>query len=241
MSILIDVKYTILLLIAAVFFSSCDLTKRRYMPGYLVEWNHKSLKTNATKEPVIVRNTASPLIEPIAAKELNIIPAPAVKWSAPARLKPVNIIHHKKIVSTHIATNSNVVMTSVSAINQVDKGQPHFYTGDEQEDDHARKSLIYGILSLGCPAAGFLILLGLVLSVGTTLATPPTYALVIFLLGCTGGLLFAIFAIINGFLAINEINAQPDTYSGTGEAITGMLLAALVPIGIAAYLLIRFL
>ena len=84
-------------------------------------------------------------------------------------------------------------------------------------------------------------MLGIVLSVGGTLATPATYALGIFIAGCAGGLLFALFAIISGFIAIKEINAEPDTYNGTGDAVLGIILAALAPMGIAAYLLIRFL
>lgn len=131
-------------------------------------------------------------------------------------------------------------MPIVSSPTKVEKSQPQFFTGDEQEDDHARKSLIYGILSLASPAATFLIMFGIVLSVGGTLAKPATYAAAIFVLGCAGGLVFALFAIINGFIAIQEINAAPDTYVGKGDAVLGILLAALVPIGLAAYLVIRF-
>lgn len=83
-------------------------------------------------------------------------------------------------------------------------------------------------------------MIGIVLSIGGTLASAPTYAIVLFALGCAGGIAFAIVALINGFIAIQEINAAPDTYTGKGDAILGMILAALVPIGLIAYLVVRF-
>jgi hypothetical protein len=239
--ILLKVRYAILLFTAVVLFSSCNLTKRRYMPGYSVNWGHKNPKKISTKEAVTTRNSILPQLQPIAPKELSIITAPAEKWTVPNRLKPIPVFHTKSISYNHITANSKVTIPIYSGPAKVDKGQPQFFTGDEQEDDHARKSLVYGILSLGLPAIGFLIMLGIVLSVGSTLANPVTYAVIIFIAGCAGGLIFALFAIINGFLAIKEINSEPDTYNGTGDAVLGMILAALVPIGIAAYLLVRFL
>jgi len=211
------------------------------MPGYSVNWVHKTPKTIATIEPALTRNNIRPELQPIAIKGISTIPSPVEKWTIPARLKPVNSSHSKNINSNHIAANSKLeVPPTVSGPTKVDKGQPQFFTGDEQEDDHAKKSLVFGILSLGCPAATFLIMFGIVLSVGGTLAKPAAYAVAIFALGCAGGLAFALVAIINGFIAIQEINSAPDTYEGKGDAVLGIILAALVPIGIAAYLVIRF-
>ena len=210
------------------------------MPGYSVNWEHKNKKIKSTKEPVIAHNSILPQLQTIAPKELSVISTPAEKWAVPARLKPLPAFHTKDIVSNHIGVTSKITIPIISSPTKVG-GQPQFFTGDEQEDDHARKSLVFGILSLASPVIGFLIMLGIVLSVGGTLATAATYAIAIFIAGCAGGLLFALFAIINGFLAIKEINAEPDTYNGTGDAVLGIILAALVPLGIAAYLLIRFL
>ena len=209
------------------------------MPGYSVNWRHKAPKTESAKEPAFDRNITVTQLQPTQSKELNTIPTPAEKWTIPAPLKSVNAHHLKNITSTHIATNSTTTATVVNAPEKVDKGQPKFFTGDEQEDDHAKKSLVFGVLSLSIPAAAFLIMLGIILSVGGTLAKPATYAVVIFALGCAIGFVFAIFAIINGFIAINEINAAPDTYSGKGDAVLGIILALLVPIGLSTFLLLR--
>jgi hypothetical protein len=206
------------------------------MSGYSVNWGHKAPKTTIPKEqPVIVHNVISPQLQPISTNVISTISTPAKKWRIPAQLKTIPLSQIKNIHSSHVTSTS-----MVSSPTKVDKGQPQFFTGDEQEDDHARKSLIYGILSLGSPAAAFLIMFGIVLSVGGTLAKPAGYAVAIFLLGCAGGLVFAITAIINGFIAIQEINAAPDTYIGKGDAVLGILLAALVPIGIVGYLVVRF-
>ena len=233
-------KYIISFLITVVLLSSCDVTKRRYTSGYSVNWGRKAPKKITAKEPVIARNTIVPQLKPIPTKGISILTTPTKKWTVPAHLKPVNTLQSKNISSNHIAANPKVPIPVVSGPPKVDKGDPQFFTGDEQEDDHAKKSLVFGVLSLASPAATFLIMLGIVLSVGGTLAKPATYALAIFLLGCAGGLAFAIVAIISGFIALQEINAAPDTYVGTGDAILGMILAALIPIGIAAYLMVRF-
>jgi len=208
------------------------------MPGYSVNWGHKAPKTIQANESVIARNTIIPQPEPLEIKQVSTITATSKKWTALAKIKQNNAVQSKKRILNHIASNTKALSSSPT---KVEKGQPQFFTGDEQEDDHARKSLVFGILSLGSPAATFLIMFGIVISVGGTLAKPVAYAAVIFALGCAGGLVFAIVAIINGIIAIREINAEPDTYVGTGDAILGMLLAALVPIGLATYLLLRFL
>lgn len=229
-------KYTFLALITLILFSSCTLTQRRYESGYSVNWKHSAPKTIAAKEPVIASNT----IEPIAIKELNTIATPAVKWTLPG-VKQVTVSHTKNIATNHIASVSKEPVIISSPPKQEIKGQPQFFTGDEQEDDYARKSLVDGLLSLGMPAIAFLIMFGIVLSIGGTLATAPVYAIGIMVLGCALGLVFGVSAIINGFHAIKEINAQPDTYTGKGEAITGMALSLILPLAIVAYFLIRFL
>lgn len=237
MGILREVKHLFLFLIAAALLSSCTLTQRRYTSGYSVNWKHKASKTAIQPPSPIDRTIISAQIQSIPAKELSDITAPTEKWKSPAKLKPINSYHRKNVTSIHIASGSPVI----SSVNKVDKGQPHFYTGDEQEDDYARISLIYGILSLCSPAAGFLIMLGIVLSTGLTLAIAPLYSIYIFGAFCALGIAFSVLAILNGFHGINEINSTPDTYDGTGDAVLGILLACLLPIGLAAYLLIRFL
>jgi hypothetical protein len=212
------------------------------MSGYSVDWTHKSKTTTIQKEPVTPRYTnADSKIEYVVAKKISAQSIPVGKLTTvPVEQKTVPLFHAKKTTSNYTVSNFSLTLKAASNAPKTDKGQPQFYTGDEQEDDHARKSLIYGVLSLASPAAGFLIMLGIVLSVGGTLAKPAAYAAGIFALGCAGGLIFAIFAIINGFIAISEINAAPGTYDGKGDAVLGILLAALVPIGLAAYLVLRF-
>ena len=244
-------KYILTAVIALVLFSSCTLTKRRYMSGYSIEWRHRAPKTIIKRVPDIapangitsIHNTPTLTSEPTPAKGLSKKTTPIVKWRLSSHSKSTTGVHPNNSTSTYSISSSSSKMstTSVSVILQDDKKKPVFFTGDEQEDDHARKSLVYGILSLAIPAAAFLIMWGIMLSIGGTLAYPLAYTVVIFSVGCAFGLVFAVLAFIQGIAAINEINADPDTYTGKTEAIWGMILAALAPITLAAFLLIRYL
>lgn len=231
-------KYIVSIIIAVVLFSSCTLTQRRYTSGYSVNWKHKAPKTVMNKEPVIVQNTIKPSLTTLDRKQPSAITIPAEKLMTPARVIPVELLHSKHTLSNHTISASKDPITNATTITQGDK--PRFFTGDEQEDDHASKALTDGILSLGSPAAGFLILVGIVLSIGTTIGAAPGYAFGIFGAFCALGLFFAVMAIIQGFTAINEINASPDTYSGKGDAVLGIILAVLLPLGgLAAYLIFK--
>jgi hypothetical protein len=241
-------KYILPAIIAVVLFSSCTLTKRRYMSGYSIEWRHKAPKTTVESPSpsantiASIHNTVILPSEPMDATELNKKTTSLIKWRL-SNAKPTKAFYSNKKGETYAISSSSRKMTTapIAAIQQDDKKKPVFFTGDEQEDDYARKSLVCGILSLAIPAIGFLILWGIMLSIGGTLAYPVTYAVVIFAVGCGIGLVFAVLAFINGFTAINEINANPDMYIGKGDAILGMILAALAAITLAAFLLIRYL
>jgi len=222
------------------------------MPGYSVEWRHKTPNPIAivpTREPVMFANNSvstkqqseTALPEPIIVTGSKNKPTPSMKWASAGQTKQTYTLHNKPTTYISISSNTKAAITTNTAIQQGDKNKPVFFTGDEQEDDYARKSLTDGILALGFPAATFLVMFAIALSVGETLASAPAYAVAIFILGCVAGLFFAVLAFINGFRAINEINGDPDTYSGKGDAILGMILGALAPIGIAVYLLIRYL
>lgn len=217
------------------------------MPGYSVEWGHKTpkstiAKTNQPTVKPIVKGTQTVSIPSttIAVKKVNSQATSTVKWKLPAAAETSVSLHPQKSELNHIASNSQKSITSTNTVKESVNGKPVFYTGDEEQDDNARKSMVYGILSLGIPAITFLIMLGIALSVGDTLAEAPAYALTIFAIGCLGGIIFGVFAIIDGFIAISEIHAQPDTFSGTGQAVTGIILGAMGAIAAAVYLAIKY-
>lgn len=214
------------------------------MPGYSIEWNHKASKPTVAKEsfaPV----SKIPLIAcaKVPLTRMQTIPTKDINTKViPAQSGDVALLNTSELKGPDIAYHPP---KSAYALNDIDTTfkkapkHPHFYTGDEEEDEYAHKSLVDGILALAIPAAGFLIMLGIVFSVGETIATAPAYAVIIFAISCIVGLVFAIFAFIHGFQGLNEINAQPDTYTGAGDAVLGMILAALEPLGILAYFLLR--
>jgi|GEM_PF-2615982 len=216
------------------------------MSGYSVEWKHKAPKPTAKKEyiastsktPVITYTPPPTVARIVIQKETDKKAAYSLQYNLP-------VITNSSKKDLVIYTLASYPEKPVFATNEIDTTiqktakHPHFFTGDEEEDEYAHKSLVDGILALASPAATFLIMLGIAFSVGETIATGPTYAIAIFALGCAAGLVFAIFAFINGFQGLNEISAQPDTYTGAGDAVLGMILAALEPLGIIAYFLIR--
>lgn len=218
------------------------------MPGYSIEWKHKAPKpivanesvSSINKTPSIPRNISPIAAQTIHTKEIDkkvalTLPDNSAIFSN-SGIKELSVNPRTYSSKKSSSTGASEIDTTLQKIS---KQHPHFFTGDEEEDEYAHKSLVDGILALASPAAAFLIMLGIALSVGETIATAPAYAVIIFALGCAAGLVFALFAFINGFIGINEINAQPDTYTGTGDAVLGMILAALEPLGIIAYFLIR--
>lgn len=238
-------KYLLPIILAVILFSSCDITKRRYLPGYSIEWRHKApkpvpviaqketIKQPAFKLPAVVLQSAP------ETREHTAITFPSFKkYIASVFTEQPGTIHHMISTCNRIAISSK---TKITPIDTTLKKKPVFYTGDEQEDDYARKSLIDGILSLAIPAATFLIMFAIALSLGETLANAAGYAVVIFIIGCIIGLFFSVLAFINGFLGINEIDANSDIYTGRGEAVLGMILGGLAVLGAIAYLAIRFL
>lgn len=140
-------KYTFLLLLAVTLFSSCTITQRRYTSGYSIEWKHKTPAVIVNKEATVANNGTSSQIERIPVKQIgSTITSPAEKLTAP-KLKTYNPIHPKNITSSRVASNAKAPISNAVTINQGDKDKPRFYTGDEQEDDHASKAY-YLVFSL---------------------------------------------------------------------------------------------
>jgi hypothetical protein len=206
------------------------------MPGYSINWIHKVPTTILHKQSNVSGQT---YLRHLNTNELSPIPLSEDKEEQHTFKKFFNPFPHKNNNSTYISTNNKVPLSNSTNLNNDSKDKPHFFTGDEEESDHARKSLKYGLFSLGFPVLGFLILFVIVISTGGVLANPLTYAILLFLAGCVTGLVFAVLAVINGFMAINEINAAPDTYTGKGNAILGIILAAVFALSIIGYFVIR--
>jgi hypothetical protein len=209
------------------------------MPGYSVEWGHKAPKTIVRKEPALVHNTISHS-QPVAAKGPNNVSGnSSCKEVAVMPLKHASAFHPKNISSNSIESSTKKIMSLAPNVAQSDTTHLQFFTGDEQLDDHARKSLIYGLFAWGFAILGYLVLFVIVVSTGASLASPVTYAIVIFLIGCAIGIVFAVLALIQGITALNEINSQSDLYYGKGDAFGGMALAIALPALLLVYFLLK--
>jgi hypothetical protein len=207
------------------------------MPGYSVNWTHKTPNTLVQKTPCISGNiTGRNTPEKIVPKGLLFINSPVEN---PEQLKHLNNFQYKNIAGNKAPAFATEPKSFTLSLKPPAKDSTHFFTGDEQEDDNARKSLIFGLLSIGFPIFGYLILFVIVISTGTLLANPVTYAIYIFLASCVTGMVFAILGLIKGFTALSEIYSSPDLYTGKGKATIGIILSAVLILSIAAYFLIH--
>jgi hypothetical protein len=234
------VRHIFLILLAALLFSSCTLTKRRYLPGYALNWAHKTPGTLVNKTPVLSKpqitcNQAGK----IATKELHKLPNVSDKLRVSSKTNSLNTLHINKKPSIPNVSVANEPFLYTHTVLPGDTNNPHFFTGDEQGDDHARYSLTFGILSIAIPALTYMILFVIAISSGGSFTTSLTIAIILFLLGILAGLFFSVMAYIQGNKAIKEINAYPDIYEGKGKAIWGMVLASILPILLVVYLIIK--
>ncbi len=239
-SIFYTVRNILLIFLAALLFGSCSLTKRRYMSGYSLDWGHKTPKTFANKipdatRPVIAHNQ----LVKLPTNKVNQIPENDEKWTAPANINTLKTHVVGKETSNQSLPITKEPVSFAHTVMPIDTNNPHFFTGDEQGDDHARHSLTFGILSLAIPALAYIILFVIAISSGGTFTNPLTYAIIIFLLSLLAGLTFSVLAYIQGLMAIKEINSNPDIYEGKGQAVWGIILASILPVLIATYFIIR--
>ena len=230
----------LLIFLAAVLLSSCSLTKRKYLPGYSLNWGHKAPKTVATKEAIPANHNISP-IQPqkITTKELHKPPSPKSSFTSEVKTNFSTTFRAANKIANHLIPLSKEPISFAHTVMPSDTANPKFFTGDEQEDDHSRRSLTYGILSAAIPAFTYIVLYVIALSSGGAFTTSLTIAVGVFLIGVLIGLLFSVLTYIQGIKAIKEINESPDIYTGKGEAIWGMVLASILPILMIVYLIIK--
>lgn len=233
-------RYLILLFLSVVLFSSCSLTKRKYMPGYTMDWSHKAPKTSIVKERVTSQNVISTnQTKKIAPKEINKLPAISNNAAKPEREKLINLPNPDTKTLTRIISSVQEPLLFNHTILPDDSTKTEFFTGDEQENDHARRTITYAILSSAIPAITYIILYIIAVSSGGTFTVSLNYAIVLFLVGILFGLIFSVISYFQGFKAIREIKENPDLYTGKGESVWGMILASLLPVLMIIYFIIK--
>jgi len=218
-NILLYVKYIFLVIITLFLLTSCSITKRRYLPGYSVDWGHKPPKTVIDKRPLIAHNVTNLQLEPIAQKGLGNIPmAFSNECEVPAHLIFINTFLFNKIASNHAGFNTKEPLSFPpnKKIGLPD-GVPGHGQTDKEVCKQANRSITFGILSIIVP---IVILLA---SVGNGFEVFGL-GLIGILLAC---IIFFTLAIINGIVALIKIHKNSEKYAGTGKAIVGMILACL--------------
>jgi hypothetical protein len=239
MSNISTVRFTFLILLATVLLTSCNITQRRYMPGYSVDWRSKAPKTIAKKESAEKRNlSVHNATEPVIAKESGGISPASTEDENLKPIKPLRLSKDNNFTSYHISSYTKET-TAIPNAAPGDTNRALFFTGEEQLNEQARRSLLYGGLAWGFTALGYLTLVVIVFSTGGALGNPITYAIILFLVGCAVGLFFAVFAAIRGFQGFHEVNAQPDLYYGKTNAVFGIILAFLLSAAMISYFAVK--
>ncbi len=209
------------------------------MPGYALNWAHKTPRTYINKTPVLSKQqTIYTQQDKISAKESPKLPNISDKFAVPSKTNSLNALQIKKPSLPSVSVTNEPLLYTPTVL-PGDTNNLHFFTGDEQGDDHARYSLTFGILSIAIPALMYMILFVIAISSGGSFTTSLTIAIILFLLGILAGLFFSVMAYIQGNKAIKEINADPDIYEGKGKAIWGMILASILPVLLVVYLIIK--
>jgi hypothetical protein len=209
-----------ILLIAAMFLSSCSIDKRLYRKGYNVQWN--------SKHPAAGEATASSGdIKPI---ENVLVPIEAIDEA-----------------STFTATldDATMIILNNSVIEVPETRQPEVNTESAQAEradisakaDDAPVNKILNLKASGSKKANAAVvdqtgeLKPHVLSILSLIAGILSFV------AYFGAIPLGILAVVFGFIALKRINANPETYRGRGIAIAG-IICGFVALAIIATVLI---
>lgn len=222
-------KYKLIPLLLLLMLASCTITKRRYMPGYSLNWNHKTSKSIASCNPQIVHisnqgfhaSPPAPIEHGIPLfSEKNISPhkhSQQSHYNNTATISPVTVIETKKFNITPTALQPSI--------------PDHGLNNQKVVCKEAKTSLRFGILTWTVPAA--LIFLGFLIGYANSDGGLNSFAYLIVIPFVGLGALFALISLIitltSGATALTKIKKYPDQYTGKWKAIIGILLVT-VPI-----------
>ncbi len=202
-----------IVLLGLVIFSSCTLMKRKYLPGYTVQWKGK--------------NTAAHF--PAVKKSL---PVERLNKTAATPLSPINIENTSNTVKP-VIQEKNVTLTEKNTRSHEAYREPAFPTDTLKKatdtssatlpmEPNAAKSAHKGWLAVLMGGLSVLMLLaGPSLGSGTALFMLTFTVFILLGLLC---LMFAIDAINFAIKAVRHISKEPGKYSGLGSAILALIL-----------------
>lgn len=226
-------RYLYLLILLTLLLDSCSITKRKYLPGYSINWNHKAPKTIISGSFVSSRNNYyNHSSATIAANPPELIQEKqTVNTDVPITPKHSNIFRFVKKASTISSSQSLTSPTSSKENSSVEPPPSH---SDKEVCKQSKVSMHSGMYSLS--VTFFTLMIGLILIVARNsgaLWVSASLASGVIIGGAISGGALGILALVFGIIAIHKINKESDVLTGKGKAVTGMVFASIL-LGILA-------
>ncbi len=221
-----------LVLISVILLQSCTITKRKYMPGYSVNWDSKAPKRIVNKNPFASRNNVNNhRISTIAVKPFSIVSQNPLNNAPSLQYKIPNVYNStKEFKSTRVVSNSKEVFIQqpVPAGNVSEEEARHRDSQKEvcKQSKVSMHSGMYSITTTLVSTVLWLMLL-VIKNTGGVWASAGLASGVLFGGMITGGAL-GILAIVFGIIAIHKINKDADVLTGKSKAVTGMVFATIL-------------
>jgi hypothetical protein len=228
-------KHGYFLLIVVILFTSCSITKRRYLPGFNMEWSHNSPGVILKNSSVLSHPKKIGLTKHIVDSGIHSINKDFIENGVVGpNLKKPEFIGLKNQISNHVARN--FIEPELSLKNTT----VYFPDTNTKEVDkvvckQARASLILGLVGLTTAFFGVAVGLGLIIlkNTGGYWATLNLTVPVI-LGGAAIGAVLGILAIIFAISAYHKIHNERYKYYGKKKAAGGIIMAVIL------FLLIAF-
>ncbi len=233
-------KYLYAFIISVVLLESCNITKRRYLPGFSINWKHGAPKTIVNKNNAPEHsnhNHFHPAI--IAAKPMNILTEdPLPDLVIPTHFETFHISGNNNLLkNTSFSKQKESLANPLTEQNNL-SGDPIAHEDSNKEVcSQAKASSHLGMFGFTLILLSVSVWLGLTIirNSGGLCATAKLANTILISAGIAGGIL-GLLAIIFGIIALHKIHAEEGKYTGTGKAISGMVFA-LILFGILALLL----
>jgi len=209
---MIRIKSLILFILVFAILSSCSVSKRKYMSGYHVEWNHPAIDNYQSSLKKVTQRAlpSEKIVSPSSIPDLKtpVASNTVITYSSNSACK-INkkIIDHKLIPPTPIAA-TNI---------------PDRVVAEKKTYWKAIVSLLLGLLLIFLPI-GLTTIGYAIFYPGASDAYLGTYIAAAAILW----FICALIAFIEGIQALKYIKKNSDKYEGRGDAIAGIVLSSIV-------------
>lgn len=223
-------RYLYLALISAILFESCSVTKRRYLPGFSVNWNHKAPNTVTPKNlftSKVATNRNS--IKTIVTKQLTIaVTSPLNNFKLKNGFVNFPFYHSNKIRAGRVFQSKSEPVISQSN-GESPANAPSNDGSGKETCKQSKVSMHSGMYALTLTLSSTVIWLMLIVlkNIGMAWAT-ASLAGAVLIGGVVSGGSLGVLAIVFGVIALHKINKDKELLTGKKKAVTGIVFATIL-------------